>query len=158
MYNLASTIPRRPISPLRPLLASTMSFHSSTVALSRRIERLTRSCPPTAIKLYLGLNLTALVGPDPAPSPCSTTVGFKSGILKVVQSGGFAECQFPPATSARVNWLCPGSGRRSHATTSPFADPDITQLESAVQQSSSPLIPRRGSTPLLLCASRSKPE
>lgn len=158
MYNLASTTLRRPTSPLRPLWASTMSFRSSTVAPRSKVERLTKSYPPTAIKLYLGLNLTALVGPDPAPSPCSTTFGFKSGILNVVQSGGFAVCQFPPATSDRVNWLCPGSGRRSHAITSPFADPDITQLESAVQQSSSPLIPRRGSTPLLPWASRSKPE
>jgi len=90
---------------------------------------LTRSSPPEASIPNLGLNLTHLLGTPSTPPLCSFTIGSR-----VIHLG------FTPGTIlGPCNFSSPSIGLRSHTHICPSPDPEITNFESPLQLTSSPL-------------------
>lgn len=94
--------------------------------------KLTRSSPPEASNPNFGLNLTHRLATPSIPPLCNVTIGSKVG----------GRSFFPvPDIRGTDNFSSPSTGLRSQTYNCPSFDPEITNLESPDQETSSPLLP-----------------
>ena len=121
-----------------PFQVTRMSAVSLVLVDASHVEWiLTRSSPPEASMPNLGLNLTHRLATPSTPPLCNLTQGSNVIHLGLI----------PGTIGGPCNFSCPSAGFRSHTQIDPSPEPEMTNFESPLHDTSSPLARSRAVWP-----------